>query len=417
MLGWLAVAAAPILIHLWSRRRYREMSWAAMEYLLAALRQSRRRLRFEQWLLLLIRTLIVVLVVLAVAEPYLQQGDSGLHARRGQDASRARDRRLLLDGLPPGGQEPLRAGQGRRPADRPRKPPGRRVLARADERSGPGGGRHAGARARGVPAGDRRPGAAADHGRLAANARGDRRGARERPARAARAGARGGVLPDRSCAAWAGRPSSTPTAAAADGEARPATGPRGLAGGDRPGPAGRRESGRHRTADRQTDGHHRRGDRDSSRGQKLRPPSSKGAGRSNSLVDGRGVQRQQVDLAAGGDGLGRVFVSVRVAGRPRRRGPPAKRQLGHRQPPLAGPGRQTGDPRARASTVAIRASRSAARRATCGSRWPRATTTRAARWFAPTSCPKAPCWKPIWPDTTPSSCATWRNSPRAKPGR
>ena len=52
MLGWLAAAAAPILIHLWSRRRYREMSWAAMEYLLAALRQSRRRLRFEQWLLL-----------------------------------------------------------------------------------------------------------------------------------------------------------------------------------------------------------------------------------------------------------------------------------------------------------------------------------------------------------------------------
>lgn len=74
MLGWLAVAAAPILIHLWSRRRYRQMSWAAMEYLLSALRQSRRRLRFEQWLLLLIRTLIVVLVVLAVAEPYLQQG-------------------------------------------------------------------------------------------------------------------------------------------------------------------------------------------------------------------------------------------------------------------------------------------------------------------------------------------------------
>ena len=40
MLGWLAAAAAPLLIHLWSRRRYREMTWAAMEYLLAALRRS-----------------------------------------------------------------------------------------------------------------------------------------------------------------------------------------------------------------------------------------------------------------------------------------------------------------------------------------------------------------------------------------
>jgi Mg-chelatase subunit ChlD len=74
MLGWLAVAAAPILIHLWSRRRYRETSWAAVEFLLAAVRQSRRRLWLEQWLLLLIRTLIVVLVVLAVSEPYLRRG-------------------------------------------------------------------------------------------------------------------------------------------------------------------------------------------------------------------------------------------------------------------------------------------------------------------------------------------------------
>ena len=43
MLAWLAAAAVPILIHLWSRRRYREMYWAAMEYLLAAVRRSRRR--------------------------------------------------------------------------------------------------------------------------------------------------------------------------------------------------------------------------------------------------------------------------------------------------------------------------------------------------------------------------------------
>ena len=73
MLGWLAAAAAPILIHLWSRRKYREMSFAAMEYLLAAVRQQTRRLLFEQWLLLAVRTLLVVLVVLAVAEPYIER--------------------------------------------------------------------------------------------------------------------------------------------------------------------------------------------------------------------------------------------------------------------------------------------------------------------------------------------------------
>lgn len=74
MLGWLLAAAAPLLIHLWSRRRYREMPWAAMRFLLAAVRSSRRRMRLEQWLLLAVRTLLVVLVVLAVAEPFFERG-------------------------------------------------------------------------------------------------------------------------------------------------------------------------------------------------------------------------------------------------------------------------------------------------------------------------------------------------------
>ena len=73
MLGWLAAAAAPILIHLWSRQKYREVSWAAMEYLLAAMRRRTRRMQFEQWLLLAVRTLLIVLLVLAVAEPFLEQ--------------------------------------------------------------------------------------------------------------------------------------------------------------------------------------------------------------------------------------------------------------------------------------------------------------------------------------------------------
>jgi hypothetical protein len=72
LLGWLAAAAAPILIHLWSRRQYREMSWAAMEYLLAAIQRHTRRLLFEQWLLLAIRTLIIICLVLAAAQPFLE---------------------------------------------------------------------------------------------------------------------------------------------------------------------------------------------------------------------------------------------------------------------------------------------------------------------------------------------------------
>jgi Aerotolerance regulator N-terminal/von Willebrand factor type A domain len=72
MLSWLAAAAVPLAIHLWNRRHYREVSWAAVEFLLAALRKNARRIQLEQWLLLAIRTLIIVLVALAVAEPYLE---------------------------------------------------------------------------------------------------------------------------------------------------------------------------------------------------------------------------------------------------------------------------------------------------------------------------------------------------------
>ena len=73
MLGWLAVAAAPWLIHLLSRRKYRETAWAAMDFLLAAVRRKAQRYRVEQWLLLLLRTLVIVVLVAAVAQPYLQR--------------------------------------------------------------------------------------------------------------------------------------------------------------------------------------------------------------------------------------------------------------------------------------------------------------------------------------------------------
>ncbi|MDZ4778763.1 MAG: VWA domain-containing protein [Planctomycetia bacterium] len=72
MLLWAVAAAAPILIHLLNRRRYREQTWAAMEYLLAAMRKNVRRIQIEQWLLLALRTLIVLLLVAAVADPVIQ---------------------------------------------------------------------------------------------------------------------------------------------------------------------------------------------------------------------------------------------------------------------------------------------------------------------------------------------------------
>ena len=71
MLGWGLAAALPILIHLWSRRKYRQEAWAAMAFLLAAMRKNSRRIQLEQWILLAVRTAILLLFALALADPQL----------------------------------------------------------------------------------------------------------------------------------------------------------------------------------------------------------------------------------------------------------------------------------------------------------------------------------------------------------
>ena len=69
----LACVSIPIIIHLLFRRRRRPVMWAAMRFLLEAYRKQRRRLRFEQFLLLLTRCLIVACVALAVGRLLLER--------------------------------------------------------------------------------------------------------------------------------------------------------------------------------------------------------------------------------------------------------------------------------------------------------------------------------------------------------
>ena len=61
--------AIPIIIHILNRRRFKTVTWAAMDFLLRALKKNRRRLRFEQWLLLATRCLLIFLVGMALARP------------------------------------------------------------------------------------------------------------------------------------------------------------------------------------------------------------------------------------------------------------------------------------------------------------------------------------------------------------
>lgn len=72
MLWGLALGGAPILIHLLHRRRYIEVPWAAMRFLIAATKKQSRRLHLEQLLLLIVRTLIVLLIAMALARPSIE---------------------------------------------------------------------------------------------------------------------------------------------------------------------------------------------------------------------------------------------------------------------------------------------------------------------------------------------------------
>jgi len=65
--GGSLLVAAPIIIHLINRMRYRRVRFAAMEFLLASQQRNRRRLLLEQLLLLLLRILIVIAIVLLLS--------------------------------------------------------------------------------------------------------------------------------------------------------------------------------------------------------------------------------------------------------------------------------------------------------------------------------------------------------------
>lgn len=74
----LAAIAIPIAIHLLMRRRRKPTPWAAMRFLLEAMRKRRRRLQLERLLLLAVRCLLVAAIALALGRPTVRglAGDS-----------------------------------------------------------------------------------------------------------------------------------------------------------------------------------------------------------------------------------------------------------------------------------------------------------------------------------------------------
>ena len=73
-----AAVAAPIIIHLLNRRRFKRIDWAAMDFLLEAQRLNRRRVKLEELILLLLRCLAMILIGLMIARPSLDINVSGI---------------------------------------------------------------------------------------------------------------------------------------------------------------------------------------------------------------------------------------------------------------------------------------------------------------------------------------------------
>ena len=73
----LPLAAAPLLLHFFDRRRNTVIHWGAMQFLMEASARKTSARRLKQWLLLLLRCLAIALLILALARPLLPGGYLG----------------------------------------------------------------------------------------------------------------------------------------------------------------------------------------------------------------------------------------------------------------------------------------------------------------------------------------------------
>ncbi|MBY0459752.1 MAG: BatA domain-containing protein, partial [Gemmataceae bacterium] len=77
MLTGAAAVTVPIALHFFYRARYKPLPWAPMKFLKEAIEQTSRRLKFQEWLLLALRCLALLLLALAIARPAQESLSAG----------------------------------------------------------------------------------------------------------------------------------------------------------------------------------------------------------------------------------------------------------------------------------------------------------------------------------------------------
>lgn len=92
LLAGLAGLSLPVIAHLLSRRKYDVVEWGAMQFLQPS-RKTRRKLRLEELLLLLIRIATIALIVFGLSRPWIPSG-----FLLGYQSSQPRDVVIVIDG-------------------------------------------------------------------------------------------------------------------------------------------------------------------------------------------------------------------------------------------------------------------------------------------------------------------------------
>ncbi len=75
LFGLLAVSI-PVVIHLLNRKTARRVPWGAIQFLLDSMVSRRRRVLLEEMLLLACRCLLLALLALAIARPFVPAGST-----------------------------------------------------------------------------------------------------------------------------------------------------------------------------------------------------------------------------------------------------------------------------------------------------------------------------------------------------
>jgi hypothetical protein len=77
LLFGLVAAAIPIIIHLLNLRKLKTVEFSTLQFLKELQKTKMRRVKIKQWLLLALRTLLVIAVVLAFSRPALRGSLAG----------------------------------------------------------------------------------------------------------------------------------------------------------------------------------------------------------------------------------------------------------------------------------------------------------------------------------------------------